>query len=343
MRPIYDLSFDMLSEYLESNNVKPFHTKQIFRWLYDKRINDFDKMSDISKSLIAKFKEDFTLDVLKLIERQISKDGTEKYLFELNDGSLIESVLMVFDYGFSACLSSQVGCNMGCSFCASGLLKKQRDLSCGEIVAQVIEIQRLLDEKNERLGNIVVMGTGEPFDNYDNVMNALSIINHPFGLQIGARHISVSTCGIVPGIEKFSNDEHQYNLAISLHAPNDELRSKLMPINKAYPLDVLMKSLKDYASNNNRRLTFEYLLLKDINDKEIHAKQIKELLSGLNAYINLIPYNEVSEKDFETSSEENALRFYDLLKKNNVAVTLRTKKGDDIDAACGQLRANKLK
>ena len=343
MRPIYDLSFDMLSEYLESNNVKPFHTKQIFRWLYDKRINDFDKMSDISKNLIAKFKEDFTLDVLKLIERQISKDGTEKYLFELNDGSLIESVLMVFDYGFSACLSSQVGCNMGCSFCASGLLKKQRDLSCGEIVAQVIEIQRLLDEKNERLGNIVVMGTGEPFDNYDNVMNALSIINHPFGLQIGARHISVSTCGIVPGIEKFSNDEHQYNLAISLHAPNDELRSKLMPINKAYPLDVLMKSLKDYASNNNRRLTFEYLLLKDINDKEIHAKQIKELLSGLNAYINLIPYNEVSEKDFETSSEENALRFYDLLKKNNVAVTLRTKKGDDIDAACGQLRANKLK
>lgn len=343
MRPIYDLSFDMLSEYLESNNVKPFHTKQIFRWLYDKRINDFDKMSDISKNLIAKFKEDFTLDVLKLIERQISKDGTEKYLFELNDGSLIESVLMVFDYGFSACLSSQVGCNMGCSFCASGLLKKQRDLSCGEIVAQVIEIQRLLDEKNERLGNIVVMGTGEPFDNYDNVMNALSIINHPFGLQIGARHISVSTCGIVPGIEKFSNDEHQYNLAISLHAPNDELRSQLMPINKAYPLDVLMKSLKDYASNNNRRLTFEYLLLKDINDKEIHAKQIKELLSGLNAYINLIPYNEVSEKDFETSSEENALRFYDLLKKNNVAVTLRTKKGDDIDAACGQLRANKLK
>lgn len=343
MRPIYDLSFDMLSEYLESNNVKPFHTKQIFRWLYDKRINDFDKMSDISKSLIAKFKEDFTLDVLKLVERQISKDGTEKYLFELNDGSLIESVLMVFDYGFSACLSSQVGCNMGCSFCASGLLKKQRDLSCGEIVAQVIEIQRLLDEKNERLGNIVVMGTGEPFDNYDNVMNALSIINHPFGLQIGARHISVSTCGIVPGIEKFSNDEHQYNLAISLHAPNDELRSKLMPINKAYPLDVLMKSLKDYASNNNRRLTFEYLLLKDINDQEIHARQIKELLSGLNAYINLIPYNEVSEKDFETSSEENALRFYDLLKKNNVAVTLRTKKGDDIDAACGQLRANKLK
>ena len=343
MRPIYDLSFEMLSEYLESNNVKPFHTKQIFRWLYDKRINDFDKMSDISKSLIAKFKEDFILDVLKLIERQISKDGTEKYLFELNDGSLIESVLMVFDYGFSACLSSQVGCNMGCSFCASGLLKKQRDLSCGEIVAQVIEIQRLLDEKNERLGNIVVMGTGEPFDNYDNVMNALSIINHPFGLQIGARHISVSTCGIVPGIENFSNDEHQYNLAISLHAPNDELRSKLMPINKAYPLDVLMKSLKDYASTNNRRLTFEYLLLKDINDQEIHARQIKELLSGLNAYINLIPYNEVSEKDFETSSEENALRFYDLLKKNNVAVTLRTKKGDDIDAACGQLRANKLK
>lgn len=343
MIPIYDLTFEQLQQFLLDNNIKPFHAKQIFRWLYEKRIDDFSKMTDISKNVIELFNNSFTLDVLKLKERQISKDKTEKYLFELSDGSLVESVLMVFEYGFSACLSSQVGCNMGCSFCASGLLKKQRDLSCGEIVAQALMIQKFLDEKNERLGNIVVMGTGEPFDNYDNVMNAMSIINHPFGLEIGARHISISTCGIVPGIKRFAKENLQYNLAISLHAPNDELRSSLMPVNNAYPLNVLMDALKEYAETNNRRLTFEYLLLKDVNDKPEHALQIKELVKGLNAYINLIPYNNVSGKDYKTSSEENSLRFYDLLKKNGVAVTLRQKKGDDIDAACGQLRANKLK
>lgn len=343
MRSIYDLTIKDLEDYLLEKGFKPFHAKQIFRWLYDKRIDSFDLMSDISKKLIDEFKKDFFFDVLKISDHQISKDGTEKFLFELNDGALVESVLMVFDYGKSACLSSQVGCNMGCSFCASGLLKKQRDLSCAEIVSQALMIQKRLDESNERLGNIVVMGTGEPFDNYDNVMKALSIINDPFGLEIGSRHISISTCGLVPSIRRFAEEKLQYNLAISLHAPNDELRSSLMPINKAYPLKELFDALKYYSDLNNRRLTFEYLLLKDVNDSETHAKQIKELLSGLNAYINLIPYNKVKEKDFETSSEENALRFYDLLKKNGVAVTLRQKKGDDIDAACGQLRANKLK
>lgn len=343
MRSIYDLTIKDLEEYLLEKGFKSFHAKQIFRWLYDKRIDSFDLMSDISKKLIDEFKKDFFFDVLKIADHQISKDGTEKFLFELNDGALVESVLMVFDYGKSACLSSQVGCNMGCSFCASGLLKKQRDLTCAEIVSQALMIQKRLDESSERLGNIVVMGTGEPFDNYDNVMKALSIINDPFGLEIGSRHISISTCGLVPSIRRFAEEKLQYNLAISLHAPNDELRSSLMPINKAYPLKELFDALKYYSDLNNRRLTFEYLLLKDVNDSEIHAKQIKELLSGLNAYINLIPYNKVKEKDFETSSEENALRFYDLLKKNGVAVTLRQKKGDDIDAACGQLRANKLK
>ena len=343
MRSIYDLDLKDIENYLLEKGFKSFHGKQIFRWLYDKRINDFDLMSDISKKLLEVLKEDFYFDSLKIKDHQISKDGTEKYLFELVDGALVESVLMVFDYGKSACLSSQVGCNMGCTFCASGLLKKQRDLSAGEIVSQALMIQKRLDETGERLGNIVVMGTGEPFDNYDNVMKALSIINDPFGLEIGSRHISISTCGVVPGIMRFADEKLQYNLAISLHAPNDELRSKLMPINKAYPLDELFKALKYYSDNNNRRLTFEYLLLKGINDSEKHAKEIKQLLSGLNAYINLIPYNKVKEKDYETTDEENALRFYDLLKKNNVAVTLRQKKGDDIDAACGQLRANKIK
>ena len=332
-----------LQDYLEENHIKAFHAKQIFRWIYDKRINDFDLMTDLSKNLITKLKDDFTISPLTVKDRQISKDGTQKFLFELEDQTLVESVLMIFDYGFSACLSSQVGCNMGCSFCASGLLKKQRDLTAGEIVSQALMIQKQLDEDGERLGNIVVMGTGEPFDNYDNVMRAMNILNDPYGLQIGSRHISISTCGIVPGIKRFAKENLQYNLAISLHAPNDELRSSLMPVNKAYPLAVLFDALKEYSTLNNRRLTFEYLLLKGVNDSKKEADEIRDLLKGLNAYINLIPYNKVSEKDFETSDDENALRFYDLLKKNGVAVTLRQKKGDDIDAACGQLRANHIK
>lgn len=343
MRSIYDLNLEDLQQYLIDNNLKPFRAKQIFKWLYEKRINSFEQMSDISKDLQAKLSNDFYIKTLGIKAHQISKDGTEKFLFELKDGALVESVLMVFDYGFSACLSSQVGCNMGCKFCASGLLKKQRDLSAGEIVSQALMIQRQLDLNNNRLGNIVVMGTGEPFDNYDNVIKAMSIINSPFGLEIGSRHISISTCGVVPQIRRFSKENLQYNLAISLHAPNNELRNKLMPINQAYPLEELFSALKEYSSLNNRRLTFEYLLLKGINDSEKEAKQIKELLNGLNAYINLIPYNSVKENEFETTSEENALRFYDLLKKNGVAVTLRQKKGDDIDAACGQLRANNIK
>ena len=343
MRSIYDLNLNDLENYLCSLGLKPFRAKQIFRWLYDKRISGFSQMSDISKDLQANLNKDFSIDCLKIRDLQISKDGTEKFLFEMSDGALVESVLMIFDYGYSACLSSQVGCNMGCAFCASGLLKKQRDLSAGEIVSQALMIQKRLDERQGRLGNIVVMGTGEPFDNYDNVMKAMSIINSPFGLQIGARHISISTCGVVPGIEKFAKEDLQYNLAISLHAPNNELRSQLMPINRAFDIKQLFAALRNYSSMNNRRLTFEYLLLKGINDQKEHADQLRDLLKGMNAYINLIPYNEVKEKEFRTESDEEALRFYDWLKKNGVAVTLRQKKGDDIDAACGQLRANNLK
>ncbi len=343
MESIYSLSLKDLEEYLASHEEKPFHAKQLYRWIYDKRIDDFALMSDISKHLIEKLQQDFSIDRLIVREKQLSRDGTEKYLFELSDGSLIESVLMIFDYGYSVCVSSQVGCNMGCRFCASGLLKKQRNLSAGEIVLQVLMIQKELDKKDIRLGNIVVMGTGEPFDNYDNVMKAMNIINDPYGLKIGARHISISTCGLVSGIERFSKENLQYNLAISLHAPNDELRSSLMPVNQAYPLEKLFAALKNYSKDNNRRLTFEYLLLKGINDEKEHVLQLKQLLKGMNAYINLIPYNSVKEKDYESSGEERALRFYDMLKKEGVAVTLRTKKGDDIDAACGQLRANKLK
>lgn len=342
MVSIYDYSLKDLEEYFLQKGLKPYKAKQLFKWLYEKRIADFDLMSDISKKLIVDLKNDFSCALLKIKTSQKSKDGTIKFLFELNDGAYIESVLMKFDYGYSACISSQVGCNMGCSFCASGLLKKQRDLKVSEIVLQVLMLQIELDKQGKRLGNIVVMGTGEPFDNYDNLMKALGIINDPFALAIGQRHISVSTCGLVPKIRQFAQENVQYNLAISLHGSNDELRSKLMPINKKYHLDELIDAVRFYLENTNRRVTFEYLLLAGINDSETNAKELKELLKGLNAYINLIPYNEVEENNYQTSSAENALRFYDLLKKENVAVTLRQKRGDDIDAACGQLRAKEM-
>lgn len=342
MKLIYDLSFEDLENYLIENGLKAFRAKQIFKWLYEKRIDSFEQMSDISNSLKEQLNRDFIINEFEAVKRQESKDGTIKFLFKLNDGALIETVLMVFDYGYSACISSEVGCNMGCKFCASGLLKKQRDLTAGEIVLQVLSLQKYLDTKDERLDNIVVMGTGEPFDNYDNVLKALSIINSPYGLQIGARHISISTCGIVPMIRKFANEKVQYNLAVSLHAANDLLRSELMPINKAYNLESLMDALSYYSEFNNRRITFEYLLIAGLNNHEKDADDLARYLKGKNAYINLIPYNEVKENPYRSTSDEETLAFYDMLKKRGIAVTLRQKRGTDIDAACGQLRAKEM-
>lgn len=342
MKLIYDLSFEDLENYLIENDLKAFRAKQIFKWLYEKRIDSFEQMSDISNSLKEQLNRDFIINEFEVVKRQESKDGTIKFLFKLNDGALIETVLMVFDYGYSACISSEVGCNMGCKFCASGLLKKQRDLTAGEIVLQVLSLQKYLDTKDKRLDNIVVMGTGEPFDNYDNVLKALSIINSPYGLQIGARHISISTCGIVPMIRKFANEKVQYNLAVSLHAANDLLRSELMPINKAYNLESLMDALSYYSEFNNRRITFEYLLIAGLNNHEKDADDLARYLKGKNAYINLIPYNEVKENPYRSTSDEETLAFYDMLKKRGIAVTLRQKRGTDIDAACGQLRAKEM-
>ena len=339
MNLIYDYNLEDLERIFLEKGYKKYRALQVFKWLYQKRAVSFEVMSDISASMIEELARDYQIDSLKLQTSQVSSDKTTKLLFELNDGYYIESVIMYFDYGISACISTQVGCNMGCSFCASGLLKKKRDLSCGEIVNQVLNIQRLLDKDGERLDNIVVMGTGEPFDNYDNVIKAMGIINHAHGLAIGARHISISTSGLVPMIRKFANEGLQYNLAISLHAANDDLRDRLMPVNKAYPLDQLMDAVRYYSEHSSRRITFEYLLLDGINDREKDADDLKKLLQGLNAYINLIPYNRVEEMSYSGSSELKTLQFYDLLKKRNIAVTIRQKKGDDIDAACGQLRA----
>ena len=318
---------------------KPYRAKQLFMWLYRKRAKTFDEMTDLPAALIEELKKRFVIMPLKEIDRQVAHDGTMKFLFEMQDGSSVESVLMHFAYGESLCVSSQVGCNMACTFCASGLLKKQRSLTAGEMVGEAMFVQELLDEDQRRLDNIVIMGTGEPFDNYDNVMRFCAIINSDHGLAIGARHITISTCGIVPRINDFADAHLQYNLAVSLHASNDALRRKLMPIDKAYPMDQLMAALKRYSENNHRRLTFEYILLRNVNDRDENAIELANLIRGMNAYVNLIPYNEVDENGYRTTDARTALHFYDVLMKHGVKATLRTKHGEDIDAACGQLRA----
>ncbi len=339
MQTIYNLNLKQMEEMLAEYGQKPYRAKQLYTWLYRKRVKSFEEMTDLPATLIEKLKENYCINPVKLIDKQVAKDLTAKYLFELEDGATIETVLMHFSFGESVCVSSQVGCNMGCKFCASGLLKKQRDLTAGEIVGQIMYIQNELDIEEKRVNNIVIMGTGEPFDNYDNVMNFCRIINSDHGLAIGARHITISTCGVVPKIKEFAKEHVQYNLAISLHAPNNELRHELMPIDHAYPLDVLMDALREYSEENHRRLTFEYILLKGVNDSDEHAKQLADLIRGMNAYVNLIPYNEVDEHGYRTTDAKGALHFYDVIMKNGVKATLRTKHGEDIDAACGQLRA----
>ena len=338
MKSIFDYKLEDLEEYFESIGEKKFKARQIFEWIYKKHIYDFYEMSNISKALSEKLNNEFSTELLKLRTKQTSK-LTNKYLFELDDGNLIEAVLMKHDYGNSVCVSSQVGCNMGCSFCESGRLKKVRDLTAADIVRQIIMIQ---EDINERIDSIVVMGIGEPFDNYNNVMNFVRIVNSPYGIEIGARHITISTSGLVPMIEKYSNEDLQTNLAISLHAPNNELRSKIMKVNKAYPIEELIDAIKKYIDKTNRRVTIEYLLLKDVNDTVECANELSKLLKGMNVYVNLIPYNETSHIEYKTSPNENVMKFYDTLKKNKINVTVRMKFGDEIDAACGQLRANEV-
>ena len=343
MQSIYDLNYDQMEAFAQECGWKAFRGRQIFQWLYRKRVFSFDEMTDLSKETREVLKSRFQINPLELVKKQVAKDGTTKFLFKTEDGALLESVMMVFDYGNSICVSSQVGCNMGCAFCASGLTKKRRDLTSGEMVAQFLYVQKELDKKEERLSHIVIMGTGEPFDNYDNVMNFLATVNHDRGLGIGSRHITLSTCGVVPRIYDFANEHTQYNLAISLHAPNNELRNQLMPINRAYPLEKLMEAIDYYCKENNRRLTFEYILLKGVNDQPCHVRQLAKLLHGYNAYVNLIPYNSVDEKGFKSVTHEEAMVFYDALMKAGIRCTIRKEHGNDIDAACGQLRIKEIK
>lgn len=343
MESIYGMSYRQMEDWAESKGWKKFRVQQIFRWLYKERVDDFDRMTNLSRETRAELKKDFTFNPLELVRKQVSSDGTTKFLFRTHDGALLESVMMVFDYGNSICVSSQVGCNMGCTFCASGLTKKQRNLSSAEMLGQVMHVQKELDKKGERLSHIVVMGTGEPFDNYDQVMNFIETANHDRGLAIGSRHITISTSGIVPKIRQFADGHYQYNLAISLHAPNDALRSKIMPVNKAWPLQDLMDAVGYYTATNNRRLTFEYILLKGVNDSPAQARELARLLRPYLCYVNLIPYNSVDENGYQSTTRQEAMKFYDVLKKEGIAVTIRKEHGSDIDAACGQLRIKEMK
>ncbi len=337
MKNIYGLTIEEMEEYFLSIGSKKFHAMQLFSWLYEKRIESYEEVTNIKKEVLEVIEKDYSIERLKIVDVQEDVDVC-KYLFELYDGEHIEAVLMRHDYGNSICVSSQVGCNMGCRFCESGRRKKVRNLETYEMVLQIIMIEKIL---GERISHVVVMGIGEPFDNYDNLIKFLKIINYPKGLAIGARHITVSTCGIVPKILEFSEFPLQINLAISLHAPNNEIRNRIMPINKAYPLDELIPALKIYLEKTNRRITFEYILLSGINDSNECAQELAKLVKGINCYINLIPYNETNNLDFKRTNTIQIMRFYDILKKNSVNVTIRREFGSKISAACGQLRSKK--
>ena len=337
MKSIYSMTLNDLEDYFISIGDKKYKAKQLFDWLYVKRINNFDSMSNIKKDIIERLKNDFYFDNIEIVDKQVDID-VKKYLLRLSDSKTIEAVLMEHDYGNSLCISSEVGCNMNCSFCESGRIKKQRDVDCGEMVLEILKIE---EDIKTRISHVVLMGIGEPFDNYDNVTKFIEIVNNPFGVNLGSRHITISTCGIVPKIYEFSKFPYQVNLAISLHASNDNLRSKLMPINKVYNLNDLMNSIKDYVSKTNRRVTFEYIMLDGINDKEENALELSKLLSKINCYVNLIPYNETAHLEYKRSSKENILKFYDILKRNNINVTIRREFGRRISAACGQLKSSK--
>lgn len=349
MKPsIYGLTRKDLLEWVLQNGEKKFRATQIWEWLYRSRVQSFEEMTNLSKTLIAKLNEAFVINPLKQRIVQESADGTVKYLFELPDGMLIETVLMRQHYGLSVCVTTQVGCNIGCTFCASGLIPKQRDLTSGEIVSQIMLVQKYFDDRKqgERVSHIVVMGIGEPLDNYDNVMTFLRTINDDKGMAIGARHITVSTSGLAPKIREFAREGVQVNLAVSLHAPNNDIRSRMMRINRKFPIEELFSAIEDYIQVTNRRVTFEYIMLNEVNDGVAQAQELADLTKKIRklSYVNLIPYNPVSEHDqYSRSTTDRVAAFYDRLKKNGVNCVVRQEHGTDIDAACGQLRSNTLK
>ena len=325
----------MLEDYFILMGEKKYKATQVFEWLYRHNEYNINNFSNIKKDIINKLKSDFTTEFIK-IEKVLEGQDVKKFLFRLLDGEKIEAVLMEHNYGLSVCVSSQVGCNMGCCFCESGRLKKVRNLEAFEIVQQIILIQKYI---NKRIDSVVVMGIGEPFDNYDNIVRFIKIINDAKGLAIGARHITVSTCGLVPKIDEFSNLDLQVNLALSLHAARDSVRNHIMPVNKVYNIDTVIAAIKRYIAKTNRRVTIEYVMLNMVNDTLEDAQALVNLIKGMNVYVNLIPYNETKNIEFSKSSKERINKFYEYLTTSGINVTVRREFGGNIKAACGQLRS----
>ena len=340
MNDIKDFTLEELKHKLTDLGEKSFRAEQIYKWLYQDKVTSFDEMTNLSLDLRQKLKENFTFIKFEIASKLVSKDGTTKYLFKLNDGNAIETVLMKYNFGNSVCVSSQIGCKMGCKFCASTGIKFIRSLTSGEIVEQIIKIEQ---DTGVRVSNVVFMGIGEPLDNYENVVNAIRILNNPKGINIGARHISVSTSGLVPMIYKLAEENIQCTLSISLHATTDEKRSSMMPVNKRYNIEELLQACKDYIKVTNRRISFEYALAKDNNDNLEDAARLVKLLKGMNCHVNLIPINKIENGKFDKSTNENIMKFRDYLNDHGIVATIRRELGSDIDAACGQLRRKNLK
>lgn len=333
MLNLRDLYLEEIEEELLKLGEKKYRAKQIFAWLY-RGVDSFDEMTDLPKDLIQKLKDNYEIKCLEAKMFQKSKDGTIKYLMELNDGNAVESVLMKYKYGNTACLSNQIGCKMGCRFCASAGIGFVRNLTPGEIISQILEIEK---HSGEKVSNIVFMGIGEPLDNYDNVMKSIRLINDPKGLNIGARHISISTCGLVPNILRLADENMQCNLCISLHSSRDDVRSSMMPVNDRYHISEVIEACKEYIKKTNRRITFEYALVDGVNDSLKDADHLSKLLKGMLCHVNLIPINKIKGGKYEKSTTKNILAFRDYLNDKGIVATVRRELGSDIDAACGQL------
>lgn len=336
MIDIRSLTLEELKNELISLGEKPFRAKQVFNWLHREYVSSFDEMTNISKALRQKLFQNYSISKLNIVQKLVSKeDDTTKYLFDLGDNIYIESVLMRYEYGNSICISSQAGCRMGCKFCASTVDGLDRNLLAGEMAGQIYEIQK---DIGERISNIVIMGSGEPLDNYNNLLKFLNIINDKEGIEIGLRHITVSTCGLVDKIYALADKKFQITLAISLHAPNDEIRQQTMPVAKVYSIDKLIKAASYYANTTKRRITYEYALISGVNDSRENAIELAKRLRGTMCHVNLIPVNDVKENNFIKSSEKNIKNFSEMLQSLGIETTIRRRLGSDINAACGQLR-----
>jgi len=335
-KDIVSLSFDELKIEMENIGEKAFRAKQIYEWLHVKLADSFDEMTNLSKALREKLHSEYRIPMVKMVERQVSQiDGTNKFLFQLEDGHVVESVLMRYKHGNSVCISSQVGCRMGCKFCASTIGGLERNLLSSEMVREIYQIQKI---SGERVANVVVMGSGEPLDNYDNFVRFVHLLSDEHGLHISQRNITISTCGIVPNMKRLADEQLQITLALSLHGSTQEKRKVLMPIANKYELPDVLEACDYYFEKTGRRITFEYSLVHGINDRDEDAEELIEILKHRNCHLNLIPVNSIKERNFEKPSRKSAENFKNKLEKSGINVTIRREMGSDIDGACGQLR-----